>query len=200
MSVAEAITPTPESRPLMPGEAHSTIEPSALRPHTYTLTLKGYLTTGWTGRLASGLAQHGISIVRGEAERDAAHVWRSSLEVKAGALVHNPFGIDFVALAQKEVPRYSGSAAIELGDFLLEPPARHDGSLYLEVKAADRLGFLGDLLDYFSFKCLFPIRMSIETVGSTVCDRFWLRGVAGSVPSDSLYAGLRHDLEGLRKR
>jgi len=200
MSLAEAFTPQKAGRPLVVGEAHSHIERSHLRPNSYHLTLRGYLTTGWTGRLASGLARHRISIVRGEAQRDASHVWRSTLEVATTSALQQPFGIDYVALAQQEVASHHTGVPVAISDFLLESPARHDGSLYVEVRAQDRLGFLGDLLDYFSFKCLFPVKMRIETHGTSVSDVFWLRGMGGTVPSDSLYLGIRQDLEGLRKR
>ncbi|UFS70546.1 hypothetical protein LPW11_22090 [Geomonas sp. RF6] len=200
MPSAQSSCPLESTTPLMHGEAHSRLERVRLRPNSYSLTLRGYLTTGWAGRLASGLAQHGISIVRGEAERDSSHVWHSSLEITCTSPGEQPFGIDYVALAQKELRAHHKGKGIELKDFRLEPPARHGGSIYLEIKAEDRIGFLGDLFDYLSFKCLFPVRMTIETLGTTVSDRLLLRGVAGSIPSDSVYHGLTRDLEALTRR
>ena len=79
----------------------------------------------------------------------------------------------------------------------MEPSSRHDGSLYIEIRGVDRLGFLGDLLDYFSMRCLFPVKMTVETVGDAALDRFWLRGVGGSTPSEAISAAIRENLEKL---
>lgn len=160
----------------------------------YQLAITGFLAPGWTGRLTAGLAQQRIGIVRGEAERTSASNWRSSFELKAAPFAKDPAGIDYAALAALEVGGDRKTNRIELLDFTLEPPSRHNGSLYIEVKGVDRLGFLGDLLDYFSMRCLFPVKMTIETVGEAAVDCFWLKGVGGAVPSDSITDSIRENL------
>src|SRR6185369_2834884 len=153
------------------------ITPHPSQPNVYHLVMKGFLSPGWSGRLSAGLAQHRISIIRGEAEKITASAWHSSFELKASAFASAPLGIDYVTLAGIELPSDRTTERISLRSFRMEPGSRHEGSLYLEIRGVDRLGFLGDLLDYFSMRCLFPVKMAIETVGDTAVDRFWLRSV-----------------------
>jgi len=167
------------------------------QPYSYELVIRGFLAPGWTGRLTANLAQHRIGIVRGEAERVTASTWHSRFELKSAPFAKDPLSIDYVALAGLELPYDRNSAKIALLEFVTEPSSRHDGSLYLEVKGVDRLGFLGDLLDYFSMRCLFPVKMTVETVADTAVDRFWLRGVGGSKPSESITAAIKENLERL---
>ena len=173
------------------------IEPIAARPNAYRLDITGFLAPGWTGRLTAGLAQHRVGIVRGEAEKVTASNWRSNFELKTAPFAKDPLGIDYLLLAGTELPYDRNAGKIALLEFVMEPCSRHQGSLYIQIKGVDRLGFLGDLLDYFSMRCLFPIKMTIETVGDTAVDRFWLRGVGGSVPSESITASIKENLEQL---
>ena len=167
------------------------------QPNAYELVIKGFLTPGWSGRLAAGLAQNRVSIVRGEAEKVTVSAWHSRFELKTAPFAKDPLSIDYVALAATELPYDRNAGKLALIDFVTEPSSRHDGSLYLEIRGVDRLGFLGDLLDYFSMRCLFPVKMTVETVGDTALDRFWLRGVGGSTPSESISAAIRENLERL---
>jgi len=167
------------------------------KPNAYELTMKGFLAPGWTGRLTAGLAQHRIGIVSGQAEKVTASAWHSSFELKSAPFAKDPLSIDYVALAATELPYDRSAGKIALLDFAMEHSSRHDGSLYIEVRGVDRLGFLGDLLDYFSMRCLFPVKMSVETVADTALDRFWLRGVGGSKPSESITLAIKENLEKL---
>ena len=176
------------------------IERIAAHPNAYSLTIKGFLAPGWSGRLTAGLAQHRIGIVRGEAEKVTTSSWLSNFELKSAPFAKDPLSIDYVALAATELPYDRNSGKIALLDFTMEPCSRHEGSLYVEVKGVDRLGFLGDLLDYFSMRCLFPVKMTVETVADTALDRFWLRGVGGSIPSESIAVAMKENLERLLVR
>lgn len=167
----------------------------AAKPNTYDLVIKGFMAPGWTSRLTAGLAQHRIGIVRGEAEKVTASAWQSSFELKSASFARNPLSIDYIALACTELPYDRTCGQIALLDFVMEPCSRHEGSLYLELRGVDRLGFLGDLLDYFSMRCLFPIKMTIDTFEDTAVDRFWLRGVGGSRPSESITTAIKENLE-----
>ncbi|GFO69773.1 hypothetical protein GMLC_33520 [Geomonas limicola] len=170
------------------------ITPSALQPGDYTLTLKGFLSPGWLGRLAAALALHRIGIVNGQAEKITAYAWQASFKLKAARPTCDPVSLDYVALANTE-PSHQALAPIVLRDLKIEPCSRHQGSLYIEIRGVDRLGFLGDLLDFFSMRCLFPVKLTVETLGETAADRFWLRGVGGSVPSDLVVQAIRENLE-----
>lgn len=165
--------------------------------NAYTLALRGFLMPGWVGRLAAALAQHRISIIRGEAEKVTVSSWSSSFELKSAPFAKDPLAIDYVSLANTELPQDRAVGKIDLLDFRLETCSQHEGSLYLEVRGVDRLGFLGDLLDYFSMRCLFPVKMTVETVGNTALDRFWLKGVGGSKPSDSITFSMKENLDRL---
>ncbi|HBG04452.1 MAG: hypothetical protein A2075_03430 [Geobacteraceae bacterium GWC2_58_44] len=167
------------------------------QPHSYELVIKGFLAPGWTGRLTAALAKHRIGIVRGEAEKVTASAWHARFELKTAPFAKDPLSIDYIALAGTELPYDRNSGKIALLDVVMEPSSRHAGSLYIEVTGVDRLGFLGDLLDYFSMRCLFPIKMSVETVADTAVDRFWLRGVGASIPSESITAAIKENLERL---
>jgi hypothetical protein len=173
------------------------IKAIASKPNSYELVIKGFLAPGWTGRLTAGLAQQRIGIVRGEAEKVTASAWHSRFELKSASFARDPLTIDYIALAATELPYDRNSGKIALLDFAMEPCSKHDGSLYLKIRGVDRLGFLGDLLDYFSMRCLFPVKMTVETVADTALDRFWLRGVGGSQPSESIAEAIKENLDRL---
>jgi UTP:GlnB (protein PII) uridylyltransferase len=86
---------------------------------------------------------------------------------------------------------------ISLVDFSLGEPEQHNGALYLEVRAADQLGFLAALLNHIAFMFLFPEEMSIETVNGTALDRFRLKGIGGTPPSPTARAALQRKLRDL---
>lgn len=167
------------------------------QPNAYELVIKGFLTPGWTGRLTAALAQNRVDIVRGQAERMTVSAWHSRFELKSAPFAKDPLSIDYLALAATELPNDRGVGKLSLLSFMMEPASRHDGSLYLEIRGVDRLGFLGDLLDYFSMRCLFPVKMTVETVGDTALDRFWLKGVGGSTPSEAISTAIKENLGGL---
>ncbi|WP_224956491.1 hypothetical protein [Geomonas subterranea] len=174
------------------------IEPIPGHPGAYRLEMSGFLAPGWSGRLAAGLSDHRVGIVRGSAEKINASSWRSGFELKSAPFAGNPEGIDFLRLATAESNHKA--ARIELLSFTMEPTTYHNGSLFVEIKGMDRLGFLGDLLDYFSMRCLFPVKMTIDTQGATAVDRFWLRGLGGSVPSVAISNAMKRNLEQLLAR
>jgi hypothetical protein len=167
------------------------------RLNGYRLVIKGFLAPGWIGRLTAGLAKHRIDIVSAQAEKVTTTAWHSTFELKTAPFALDPLNLDYVALAGTEHSSGRSAGKIELLNYTMEPCQGHDGSLYVEVKGVDRLGFLGDLLDYFSMRCLFPVKMTIETVGNAAVDRFWLRGVGGSRPSDSITGAVKENLEKL---
>jgi hypothetical protein len=173
------------------------IVPSTTQANVQDLVLKGFLMPGWAGRLAAGLAEQRVSIVRGEAEKVTVSAWTSKFELQFSSFAKDPSAIDYVALANTELPQDRTVGKIMLLDFKVEPCERHEGSLYVELRGVDRLGFLGDLLDYFSMRCLFPVKMTVETVGNTALDRFWLKGVGGSRPSESIAEAVKENLAGL---
>ena len=190
-------TPVHGDSPRGAGRATFDIKAITGKSQSYELDISGFMAPGWTGRLTAALAQHRLGIVRGKAERVTTTNWLSNFELKCAPFAKDPLKIDFVALAATELADDRSVGKITLLDYTLEPCSRHDGSLYVEIRGEDRLGFLGDLLDYFSMRCLFPIKMSVDTVEDKALDRFWLRGIGGSVPSESIVGAVKENLEQL---
>lgn len=185
------------------GSAAGSVETGVLigkipgEPNGYELIMNGPQAPGWVGRLATGLARQRTGIIRGEAEKVTASAWRSRFELKSAPFAPNPLTFDYAALAAAETPLPSAGQKIALLDFSMHSSTQGDGTLTVEVTGLDRLGFLGDLLDHFSMRCLFPVKMTIETVAEKAVDRFWLRGIGGSRPSESITAAIRENLERL---
>ncbi|PKN59554.1 MAG: hypothetical protein CVU53_07620, partial [Deltaproteobacteria bacterium HGW-Deltaproteobacteria-11] len=84
--------------------------------------------------------------------------------------------IDFLGLALDESDT-APATDITLIEFSIGEPEKHNGALYLEVRAADQLGFLAALLNRLAFLFLFPEEMTVETVKGTAVDRFRLKGI-----------------------
>lgn len=88
--------------PTTAGWKHASFELKRREADRYHLTMKGYLTPGWTGRLAAGLVRSRLGIVRGEAEKVRASAWHAAFEISRHPLSPDPFGIDFIACAGEE--------------------------------------------------------------------------------------------------
>ena len=152
--------------------------------------LKGELPLGWCGNLAGALSRRGVSILRGNAERNGTG-WNVVLEV-AGEDGAAPQELDFAALATEASPDTGGPLRLE--SFVLNMP-RRGAAVELTVRGPDRRGFLATLLDRLALLGLFPERISVETVLSMASDTLWLHAVGGQPPTersiDSLRAFLR---------
>lgn len=157
----------------------------------YELGLHGRLEPGWAGRLSNGMAQRKVNIMRVEAARSAGWKWRSTIDLDFFTAEVKPDTIDFVSLIQ--APAAAAAAPVELliDDYLLERSTRCEGSLYLEISGPDRLGLLSSLLNTFSLYSLFPAEMLVETQRKRVFDRFWLKGLGGSAPSEEATTAIR---------
>lgn len=152
--------------------------------------LKGELPLGWCGNLAGALARRGVSILRGNAEREGTG-WNVLLEVIPEDGV-NPRELDFAALAAEGSPEPQ-SAAPRLESFVLTIP-RRGAPVELTVRGADRRGFLAALLDRLAALGLFPSRISVETVHGVAADTLWLQGPGAEAPTDRSIDALREFL------
>lgn len=159
------------------------------------LKLWGRFPPGWAGALSGGLSRKGISINRGSAKK-VQTTWQAVFEIEASRCPTDPHRIDFLALALDESDA-APATAFSLSGFSLGDPERHNGALYLEVRAADQLGFLAALLNRLAFLFLFPEEMHIETVNGTAVDRFLLKGIGGTPPSPTASAALQRKLQDL---
>jgi hypothetical protein len=158
----------------------------------FELKIWGRFSPEWIGQLSSGLSRHKISIVRGTAKKSLAY-WETVFELEKTSFASDPRKLDFLALAKEEHRATVNS--ITISNFTLGPPEKHNGALYLEVKAADQLGFLGQLLNNLAFLTLFPEEISIDTVQGNIFDKFWIRGLGGNPPSATAQAALKRKLE-----
>jgi len=173
------------------GKSGFEILPSA--SGNFTLKIWGRFPPEWIGCLSSGLSRHKISIVKGKAKKSLAY-WETEFEIEKTHLATDPRKLDFLALA-KEESKTTQENSLSITRYTLEPPEKHHGALYLEVKAADQLGFLGQILNSLAFLTLFPEEISIDTIQGNISDKFWIRGLGGNPPSAAAQAALKRKLE-----
>jgi len=160
----------------------------------YCLKIWGRFPPTWIGSLSSGLSRNLISIISGSAKKEKTH-WQAEFEIMATPQAPDAKRIDYLALAL-EGPASHPPVTISLDAFVIDNmPGKHDGALYLEVKAADQIGFLGALLNRLAYYTLFPESMIIETVNNRILDRFRIKGLGGQFPSDASIKTLRQKLE-----
>lgn len=159
----------------------------------FIVKIWGRFSPEWIGCLSSGLSRHKISIVKGKAKKSLAY-WETEFEIEKTRLADDPRKLDFLSLA-KEENSSSQENSLSISRYTLEPPETHGGALYLEIKAADQLGFLGQILNNLAFLTLFPEEISIDTVQGNIFDKFWIRGLGGNPPSASAQTALKKKLE-----
>lgn len=157
--------------------------------------LHGDLPLGWCGKLAAALSRRGVSIVRGNAQRQGTG-WDVVLEVQAEPGV-DPRDFDFAALAAEESPDSNGAPRLE--SFVLTLP-RRGAAVELTVRGPDRRGFLAALLERLASLGLFPERISVETVHTMAADTLWLNSAGGQPPTERSIEALREFLRGVTGR
>jgi hypothetical protein len=169
-------------------------EVSAAEPPLHRLRLFGPLESLWADNLTLGLSAHHLNIVRGFARQAPDGRWEAEFLLAAEHGSTNPAGIDYVALAQAPPPdKHEGPVVLD--DYVLtRSPA---SSLILEVRASDRLGFLGSLLRCLSRLSLFPREMAIGTDQGEIVDRFELVAAQGTPPNDGAQQALSRMLDGM---
>jgi len=149
----------------------------------HLLALWGQLGPRWADPLCRGLARAGLAIRRGFAVRQSAEPgsgWRARFEIEREATSTDPVLLDYLELLARG--RTPSRTPIRLSQYGLSESSAHGGSLFLEVRGPDHLGFLGALLERLSFLSLSPVEMRIETLPEGVHDQFWLRTRDGEIP------------------
>jgi len=150
----------------------------------YKLGITGKLAPGWVGRLSTGLANHRINVLRFKAEKTSLTEWFATLELDFSASQYLPTSIDYLKLAG-ETKTPPSVESVKLDTFTVDKSPRHGGCLYIELTGPDRIGFLAALVNMFGMYSLNPVEVNIETAENRVYDRFWLKGLGGSTPSES---------------
>jgi hypothetical protein len=165
---------------------------------SYRLTLWGPLSETWTAALGVGLAEAGIRVVRGLARRVESVAWLGEFELEALDDSDEPVLLDYLALTRAPLDELA-SPLISIAGHHSSLTAKYGGSLYLEVRARDRLGFLGGLLAPIAQLGLAPEELEIDTLGAPVLDRFFLKQRSGASPSAEQRRALCGLLETLSK-
>jgi hypothetical protein len=140
-----------------------------------------------------------MDILRGYAQRAAERSWTAHVQLRAARPDVDPRSIDYVQLAAAPASARS-PVDIELDSYYVDGSPDSGGTLFLEVRAPDRIGFLGSLLDRLAGLSLFPDEMAIDTRGGRVFDRFHLKTAEGRLPSDASRRALAGTLDGLVSR
>jgi hypothetical protein len=156
----------------------------------HELKLWGKFPPRWLANLTAALSARQISVQRGSANKLSPTVWQGTFELLPAAGQSLPADLDYYQLAQHDAAT-SATAALVLDKILVE---KRDDAIFVEVRGADSVGFLMSMLKLFTFYSLYPAEVSIDTPQGRVLDRFWLKGLGGSTPTDEVCAGLRLEL------
>jgi hypothetical protein len=161
-----------------------------------TLQLWGRLRPSWSGSLAEGLADSGLSLISGFARKIGPMRWLAEFELDCKDAKQDPLALDYLELSARTQPS-PGRRPIVLHSYTVAASEKHGGSLFLEIDGSDRVGFLGSLLTGFALLSLFPEEMKIATHGGTVHDRFFLTGIGRTAPPAQAQLGLERWLRSL---
>ena len=171
-----------------------------LFPKTRTLfsvRLWGPLHTLWADHFTRGLSARGLSILNGFARQDATGAWGAEFLITPTPGADDPRGLDFLALTEQAPPE--DRAPLVIDRFAVDGSPDRGGSLFLEVRGPDRVGFLGSLLRALAGLDLVPREMTVVTRVGEACDRFLLTTPGGRLPSDDQRRALEATLEVLRR-
>jgi hypothetical protein len=163
------------------------------------LRVRGQLDAGWTRSLALGLATMGIDVVRGHAKRSCRRSWVAELQLRATEGGADPRAVDYARLADGLVEP-ARPADLALDSYYADGSPDSGGALLLEVRAPDRVGFLGSILHRLASLSLVPDEMTLDSRADCVFDRFQLKTADGRLPSDEARRALVRTLDGLVSR
>lgn len=147
----------------------------------FALRLWGPLAPTWGAALGVGLFEAGIRVVRGEAHRSPGGAWLGEFQLEALDDAERPVLIDYLGLAARPIGELA-PPPLRLAAHHRSLTAKYGGSLFLEVRARDRIGFLGGLLARIGRLGLVPEELHVDTHGVPVLDRFFLKTIDGGPP------------------
>lgn len=184
---ATAVPLPPQLSPVSPGKQW--VE-TRLPSGRHELKLWGKFPPRWLANLTAALSARQINVQCGSANKLSPTVWQGTFELIPAAGQTLPAHLDYYQLAQHD-DLAPPPAVIILDKVLVEKRA---DAIFVEVRGADSVGFLMSMLKLFTFYSLYPAEVSIDTPQGRVLDRFWLKGLGGSTPTDELCTGLRLEL------
>lgn len=188
-----ALDNNPGFLPFAPGDVPGFLVTHHTKAH-WTVRLWGYLGPLWADAFSLGVSNARINIQRGFARQDRAGRWMADFLLEPGPYAPDVASLDFLAFAFGAHAAGDG-APVVLSHFALDGGPDLGPALYLEVRGADRMGFLGSLLRSLARLGLSPWEMRIMTREHEVFDRFLLKTVSGGVPSDEMRRALEAQLE-----
>ena len=159
----------------------------------YSVRLWGPLHALWADRFTHGLAGRGLSILNGFARQEASGAWVAEFLITPVVGAADPREVDFLALTEQAPPE--DASPLCLDRFAVDGSPDRGGSLFLEVRGPDRVGFLGRLLRVLATLDLVPREMTVVTRGGQACDRFLLTSPAGRLPTEEQRQALERALE-----
>lgn len=170
---------TPRSERGLMHETGADVRP--LGGRGYALQLWGPLPWYWAAGLTGSLYASGIRITRGYGRLVDGARWISELELEALDDSDQPVLLDHLEMARRP-PAELRTPEPRLTRYHTSLTGKHGGSLYLEVRGSDQLGFLGGLLGRLAALGLAPVELVVDTRGVPVLDRFFLVDERGEVP------------------
>lgn len=156
----------------------------------HELKLWGKFPPRWLANLTGALSARQISVQCGYANKLSPTVWQGTFELIPTEGQTLPAHLDFSELALHDA--HAAAPAVTLLDKILVE--KRDDAIFVEVRGADSVGFLMSMLKLFTFYSLYPAEVSIDTPQGRVLDRFWLKGLGGSIPTDEVCTALRLEL------
>lgn len=159
----------------------------------HELKLWGKFPPRWLANLTGALSAQQISVQCGYANKLSPTVWQGTFELVPVAGQRLTGNLDYYQLAQGNTSTPAPST-ISLDQFVAE---KRNDAIFVEVRGADSVGFLMSMLKLFTFHSLYPAEVSIDTPNGHVLDRFWLKGLGGSTPTEEIFSGLRQELSKL---
>jgi len=160
----------------------------------YRLCVCGSFAPGWLARLSAGLSDHQVSILRGAGRQIQGSYWEAAFEINMAASAVDPRKLDYRSFVEGRAATHHDES-FELRDYSIAQPEDQNKGVWVEVKGADKIGFLRNILKTFAFYSLFPSEIEIETTGANVCDRFLLHSIGGTAPSANALLGVRELLD-----
>ena len=159
----------------------------------YSVRLWGPLHALWADRFTRGLSSRGLSILNGFARQDASGAWSAEFLITPMPGATDPHAVDYLGLTEQAPPE-DGSPLV-LDRVAVDGSPDRGGSLFLEVRGPDRVGFLGSLLRILAGLDLVPREMTVVTRAGEACDRFLLTSPEGRLPTEDQRLALEAALE-----
>jgi hypothetical protein len=165
----------------------------------YSVRLWGQLEQFWADRFSLGLSSLALTILNGFARQDGSGRWGAEFLITPTGEGPDPATVDYLALTRREAPDREAEPLL-LDDYTLDGSPEHGPTMYLALRAPDRVGFLGSLVRTFARHQLVPREMTVSTCNGVAYDRFLLQTAGGRLPSEETRRALAATLDATLRR